>query len=80
MSKDRDSLPNRVNKIIDDYIKPSLSMHGGSIKYIGFEDGVAYIELLGSCNGCPSSQETIKMHIEKMLVEEIEEIEMVMEV
>jgi Fe-S cluster biogenesis protein NfuA len=39
------------------------------VNFLGVKDGVAYIELGGSCNGCSMSTMTTKMVIQKKLRE-----------
>lgn len=58
-------------------IKPQLQADGGDVEYVGIEDGVVKVRLQGSCAGCPMSQMTLKMGIEKLLKEEIPEIKSV---
>jgi Fe-S cluster biogenesis protein NfuA len=56
-------------------IKPSLNADGGDVELIKVTpDGVVKIRLTGACKGCPMSQMTLKMGIEKMLREEIPEL------
>ena len=41
---------------------------------IDVKDGIVTVKLLGACAGCPSSQMTLKMGIERRLKEEVPEI------
>ena len=53
-------------------IKPSLQADGGDVELVEVnEDGVIKVKLTGTCAGCPMSQMTLKMGIEKMLKEEV---------
>jgi len=55
-----------------DKIRPSLNADGGDVKLIDVsDDGVVKVQLTGACSGCPMSQMTLKMGIEKLLKEEI---------
>jgi Fe-S cluster biogenesis protein NfuA len=38
------------------------------------EDGVVLVRLIGSCSTCPSSTATLKLGVERMLLEEVPEI------
>lgn len=40
-------------------VRPYVESHGGSVALVGLEDGVARIELSGTCESCPSSQATL---------------------
>jgi len=44
-----------------------VSSHGGGIELLGSKDGVAYIELTGTCHGCSMSIMTTKMVVQKEL-------------
>lgn len=59
-------------------IRPQLQADGGGVELIDVaEDGVVRLKLTGACHGCPMSQMTLKMGIEKVLKQEIPEIERV---
>ena len=45
--------------------------------YRGFEDGVVFVRLAGSCQGCPSSTQTLKHGVEAMLQHYIPEVDSV---
>lgn len=59
-------------------IKPSLQADGGDVE-VG-SDGVVKVRLTGACGGCPMSQMTLKMGIEKILKEEVPEVKEVIAV
>jgi Fe-S cluster biogenesis protein NfuA len=55
-------------------------MDGGDLTYIGFEDGIVKIQMIGACGTCPSSTATLKMGIERLLLEEVPEVRSVEQV
>lgn len=55
-------------------VRPSLQADGGDVEFVNFDDGVVNVRLQGACAGCPMSQMTLKMGIEKFLKEEIPEV------
>lgn len=59
----------KIREILDRDIRPAVAMDGGDITFERFEDGVVYLQLQGSCSGCPSSTMTLKMGIETRLKE-----------
>lgn len=63
----------RVKKVLNK-IRPSLQADGGDVKLISVEDNVVKVQLTGSCGGCPFSQMTLKMGIERAIKDEIPEI------
>ncbi len=58
-----------------DKIRPSLKADGGDVKLVEVtSDGVIKVRLTGACGGCPMSQMTLKMGIERVLKQEIPEV------
>ncbi len=58
---------NQIIGLLNEYVRPAVENDGGAIDFIGFEDGKVYVELKGSCAGCPSSTATLKGGIETLL-------------
>jgi Fe-S cluster biogenesis protein NfuA len=53
-------------------IRPALQRDGGDIELVDItEDGVVQVRLTGACGGCPMSQMTLKMGVEKVLKQEV---------
>lgn len=69
----------KVDKVLDK-IRPSLMADGGNVELVDVEDGVVKVRLTGACGGCPMSQMTLKMGIERLLKQEIPEIQEVVAV
>lgn len=57
-------------------VRPSLQADGGDVELVDVDDaeGVVKLRLQGSCAGCPMSQMTLKMGIEKILKENVPEV------
>ncbi|MBE0460910.1 MAG: NifU family protein [Candidatus Aminicenantes bacterium] len=69
----------KVEKALDK-VRPSLIADGGNVELVEVKDGVVKVKLTGACRGCPMSQMTLKMGIEKFLKKEIPEIKEVIAV
>ena len=67
----------QIKAILDQQVRPAVAMDGGDIVFNRFENGIVYLELKGSCSGCPSSTATLKMGIEQHLRELIPEVQQV---
>lgn len=52
-------------------IRPYIQRDGGDIRYVRFEDGIVYVEMLGACVGCGALDTTLKDGIETILLEEV---------
>ncbi len=69
----------KVEKALDK-IRPALMADGGNVELVEVKDGVVKVKLTGACAGCPMSQMTLKMGIERQLKSEIPEIKEVVSV
>ncbi len=62
----------KIEKVIDESIRPGLQMDGGDIELVDVDsEGVVKVRLKGACGGCPMSQMTLTMGVERKLKEEI---------
>jgi Fe-S cluster biogenesis protein NfuA len=70
----------RVEEVLDE-VRPALVGDGGNVELVDVEDdGTVRVRLVGSCAGCPMSQLTLKLHIERILKERIPEVSTVEQV
>jgi Fe-S cluster biogenesis protein NfuA len=65
----------RIQRILDEEIRPYVAQDGGDVLFAGFRDGRVELYLQGSCSGCPSSLMTLKMGIEGRLREAVPEVQ-----
>ena len=64
-----------------DTIRPALQADGGDIELVNVgEDGVVQVRLTGACGGCPMSQMTLKMGVEKTLKKIVPQVKSVITV
>lgn len=69
-----------VQKAIDK-IRPGLQADGGDVELVDVSsDGVVKVKLTGACQGCPMSQMTLKMGIEKVIKSQLPNIKEVISV
>lgn len=66
-----------IEKVLDQYVRPSLRAHSGDVAVTKTENGVVHVQLLGECACCASAFYTLDSLIEKELKEHIPEIEKV---
>lgn len=64
----------RVEQALDE-VRPYLRSHGGDVELLALVDGVARLRLEGSCDGCPSSETTMRLAIEDALQRAAPELE-----
>jgi len=69
----------RVQDVID-RIRPSLQADGGDVELVEIDGSVVKVRLQGACAGCPMSQMTLKNGIERLIKQEVPEVESVVAV
>jgi len=74
-----DPLAQRVQKVIDERIAPSLAGHGGWVELLEVDGDAAVIQFGGGCQGCGMSQVTLKEGIESAILQEVPEIKRVLD-
>ena len=75
-----DAIEARIQRILDEEIRPYVAQDGGDVVFAGYHDGVVELYLQGSCSGCPSSTATLKLGIETRLREAVPEVQEVVAV
>jgi Fe-S cluster biogenesis protein NfuA len=59
-------------------VRPQLQADGGDVELVEVtEGGLVKVRLTGACKGCPMSQMTLKMGIEKFLKQQVPEVTVV---
>ena len=56
-----------IKDLIETRVRPAVASDGGDITFRGFKDGVVYLNMKGSCAGCPSSTATLQHGIQNLL-------------
>lgn len=63
-----------IKELLDTRVRPAVAQDGGDITFQGYHDGVVFLNMKGSCSGCPSSTATLKHGIENLLRHFIPEV------
>jgi len=56
-----------IRFLLNEFVRPAVEMDGGAIDFMAYKDKRVYVQLKGSCSGCPSSTATLKGGIENLL-------------
>jgi Fe-S cluster biogenesis protein NfuA len=74
--EDEGEIVEQVRELLDTRVRPAVAGDGGDIIFKGFDarSGTVFLELRGSCAGCPSSTMTLKHGVENMLRHYIPEV------
>jgi Fe-S cluster biogenesis protein NfuA len=68
-----------VEKVLDE-VRPYLISDGGNVELVEIDGLVVKLRLQGACGSCPSSTVTMRMGIERRLMEKIPEIQEVQQI
>jgi Fe-S cluster biogenesis protein NfuA len=68
---DTTALYDAVDKALDE-IRPYIHSHAGDVNIIDVNDaGVVKLQMVGTCHGCPMSMLTLRLGIERILIEKV---------
>ena len=70
----------RVERVIDEHIRPSLRMDGGDVQIMDIKGTLVYCSLRGACSSCAGASQTLKMLVERSLKDQVDERIRVIEV
>jgi Fe-S cluster biogenesis protein NfuA len=77
MSTEQDTLTGKVEKALMS-IRPRLQADGGDVELVEVDDeGIVSVRLAGACRGCPGATMTLKMGIERILKQQVPEVQAV---
>ena len=68
-----------VEKVLDE-LRPFLMADGGNVEVVELDGPIVKVRLQGACGSCPSSTMTLKMGIERKMLESIPEVSEVVQV
>jgi Fe-S cluster biogenesis protein NfuA len=69
-----------IKELLETRVRPAVAQDGGDITFQGFRDGVVFLNMRGSCAGCPSSTATLKHGIQNLLRHFVPEVREIQEV
>jgi Fe-S cluster biogenesis protein NfuA len=77
-TKDKESMQDEyaelIQEVIRDYIQPAVASDGGLVRFASFENGIVKISMHGACEGCPSSEQTLRDGIERIIKFRVPEV------
>ncbi|MGB5910247.1 MAG: NifU family protein [Promethearchaeia archaeon] len=73
---DKEKVQEVINKI-----RPQLQADGGDVEIVEItDDGIVKVRLMGHCAGCPYSQQTLSLGIERAVKQFVPEVKQVVNV
>ncbi len=63
-------------------IRPALQADGGDVEIVDIDEkeGIVKVQLQGACSGCPSSQITLAMGVERAIRDRVPEVKQVLSI
>lgn len=75
-----ESIVATIKELLETRVRPAVAQDGGDITFRGFRGGKVFLNMKGSCAGCPSSTATLKHGVQNLLrhfIPEVQEVEAV---
>ena len=69
-----------IKELLETRVRPAVAQDGGDLTFKGYRDGSVFLNMKGSCAGCPSSTATLKHGVQNLLhhfIPEVREVEAV---
>jgi NifU-like protein len=63
----------KVEKAVDEYVRPMLKQDGGDVEIVDIKDNLVYCRMTGACQGCASANQTLQMLVEQTLKDMVDE-------
>ena len=79
MSTETPDLRSKIQDLIDTMINPAVAGHGGFVELVDIQDNRVYLTMGGGCQGCGAADVTLKAGIERLIKDEIPEVEEVLD-
>jgi Fe-S cluster biogenesis protein NfuA len=74
-SSRRQALLERIERVLEERVRPDLRSDGGDIVVVGIDDdNIVQVRLTGACEGCASALVTLSMRVESTLKAAVPEI------
>ena len=70
----------RVDKALDE-IRPYIHSHAGDVNIVDVsEEGIVKLQMVGTCHGCPMSMLTLRLGIERILLDKVDGVKEVISI
>lgn len=73
-------LADQIQTVLEEQVNPAIASHGGGAELVSVDGTIAYLKLMGGCQGCGMAQVTLRQGIERILLEAIPELSGVIDV
>lgn len=73
------STQEKIIETLKTKVSPALQSHGGDATFVSYDDesGTLTVKLVGSCGTCPFAQETLRLTVEAVVMQDVPEVKAV---
>lgn len=71
------SIEEKIHQCIEQSVSEYVRSHGGELIVHSFHDGIVYVRLKGTCEGCSAQDITLRFGLERTLRRAIPEVKKV---
>lgn len=75
-----DPVAKRILEVLEQEVNPQIAMHGGWADLVGYDDGTAYVRMLGGCQGCGLAAVTLTQGISVTIQDAVPEVTSIVDV
>ena len=73
-------LADQIQTVLEQQVNPAIASHGGGAELVSVDGTIAYLKLMGGCQGCGMAQVTLRQGIERILMDAIPDLSGVIDV
>jgi len=63
----------KIERVMEEYVRPMLQRDGGDVEILDIKDHVVYCQLAGACRACVGAEMTLKLMVERVLKDQVDE-------
>ncbi|MGH9297382.1 MAG: NifU family protein [Acidimicrobiales bacterium] len=75
-----DPISKRILEVLEQEVNPQIAAHGGFADLVAYEEGTAYVRMLGGCQGCGLASVTLSQGITVAIQDAVPEVTSVLDV
>lgn len=64
----------KIEELLNEQVRPALAAHGGNVEVVDVDNDKLFLKLTGGCQGCSSSQTTVREGIERLVKQNFPDI------
>ena len=74
MDRSDEEIIKDIKSVLEKNVKDNVSMHGGMINFLSYDNGTVRLEMAGACSGCAMSAYTLQQGIEGIMMSMVPEV------